>query len=222
MIQKPVWLLEIPKPRALLVVTHPDDETIFAGGLILSSHETKWTIVCVHPQDQQRKKEFLSACNFLESESSSSIYPVLFDPLLNPNGQINAEWLIDGLKHYRTSYDFVLTHNREGEYGNENHRLVQRCVIRSIANPNTWVFISPGSTNANQESLKSNHPKGNVTLKLTPKFQKLKIVAFHRCHQSQAALYGYDPVSRKLLDSDLQETLKWEFESGKERYSFYI
>jgi len=220
--QNPLWLLDIPKPKALLVVTHADDETIFAGGLILSSREARWTIICVNPQGQQRVDEFLSACHFLAEKSGNCVDSVLLDPILNHNGQINLDWLISKLHSYRVGYDFVLTHNREGEYGNENHRLVHRCVVKSIANPNTWHFLSPGSTNVNQEILKSKHPQGNVTLDLKPEILKLKIQAFQECHKSQAKLYGYDPVSRKLRDTDLRETLQWEFESGKEQYTFYI
>jgi len=216
-----VWLFNIPKPKALLVVTHADDETIFAGGLILSSREARWVIICVNPQSQQRKEEFLSACHFLAEKSGNRIDPILLDTVLNPNGRINADWLISKLKSHRVGYNFVLTHNKEGEYGNENHKLVHRCVIKSIANPNTWLFISPGSTSVNQETLKSRHPQGNITLNLTPEIQKLKAQVFHECHTSQAKLYGYDPVSHKLRDSDLRETLQWEFESGKEQYTFY-
>jgi LmbE family N-acetylglucosaminyl deacetylase len=222
MTRKPVWVLDVPELRALLVVAHADDETIFAGGLILSSQQTKWTILCVHPQGQQRQSEFLSACEFYEHESSSSISPVLFDPPLSPNDKIDNDWLVNALKPYRTRYDFVLTHNSEGEYGNENHRIVHRCVLKSIANPNTWIFISPGSTNVDQTPLLSQHPNGNVTLTLSPKIQKLKAMIFQECHKSQAVLYGYDPVSRKLRDSNLRATLEWEFESGKEQYTFYV
>lgn len=146
--QDPLWLLDIPKPKALLVVTHADDETIFAGGLILSSREARWTVICAYPQGQQRKDEFLSACHFLAEESGNRIDPILLHPVLNSNGEINADWLINKLKSYRVGHNFVLTHNSKGEYGNANHKVVHRCVIKSIANPNTWLFISPGSTNA--------------------------------------------------------------------------
>ena len=74
----------------------------------------------------------------------------------------------------------------------------------------------------NQDKLKSKLPKGNVTLNLTAEVQKLKIAAFHQCHKSQAEHYGYDANSRRLKDSQLRETLQWEFESGKEQYTFYI
>lgn len=218
---KPLWLFNISKPRVLLVVAHADDETIFAGGLILCSRKTKWTIICVNPQGSQRKAEFLSACQFLANESGNQINPISLDPVLDSQGHINMSWLDKQLRSYATGYDFVLTHNREGEYGNENHRRVHRCVIDSISNPNIWVFISPGSKNVNQEKLKSKKPEGNVTLYLSPEIRKLKIEAFQECHVSQAKLYGYDKTG-KLLNTDLRETLLWEFESGKEMYSFYM
>lgn len=216
----PLWLLGISKPKALLVVTHPDDETIFAGGLLLCSRQTKWTVICVEPQTTQRKNEFISACQFLAKESGNYINPILLEPVLDMDTLINASWLVEELKPYATEYDFVLTHNREGEYGHPNHKLVHRCVIDSIANSNIWVFISPGSKNVNQEELKSKKTGGNFTLNLSPQVQRLKIRAFQECHVSQAEIYGYDKTG-KLRDTDLRETLLWEFESGKEKYTFY-
>lgn len=216
----PLWLFDISKPRALLVVTHPDDETIFAGGLILCSRQTRWTIMCVKPQSNQRKNEFISACQFLAKKSGNHIDQILLDPVLDTDNLVNASWLAKELRPFATGYDFVLTHNREGEYGHSNHKLVHRCVIGSIANPNTWVFISPGSKNVNQEELRSKKPGGNFTLELSPQIRRLKIKAFKECHVSQAEIYGYDETG-KLRDTDLRETLLWEFESGKEEYTFY-
>ena len=40
------------------------------------------------------------------------------------------------------------------------------------------------------------------------------------CHVSQAEKYGYDK-NGKLRDTDLRETLLWEFESGKEEYTLF-
>jgi hypothetical protein len=93
-------------------------------------------------------------------------------------------------------------------------------VTQTIAHPNTWVFISPGSTKVNHERLKSKIPDGTVTLDLSPDIQQLKIKIFQECHRSQARLLGYDEAGR-LHDTDLRETLRWEFESGKEEYTFY-
>jgi LmbE family N-acetylglucosaminyl deacetylase len=220
--QEPKWLFQIPKPRALLVVTHADDETIFAGGLILSSNDVRWTIVCVNLQTQTRKKEFLSACKFLEEKSGNNIDPVPLNPVYNPKGKVDSNWLKNKLKSFQGRYDFVLTYNKEGEYGHENHKIVHQCSIEAIQNLNTWLFISPGSTNVNQENLMSKHLMGNVTINLSPEVQKLKINAFQKCHKSQVELFGYDPVSKQLKDSNLKETLQWEFESGKEQYTFFI
>jgi len=115
----------------------------------------------------------------------------------------------------------VITHNKEGEYGHKYHKLVHRYVVDVIRNPNTWVFISPGSTNVNQERLKSKIPGGNFLLSLPPKIRRLKIRAFQECHASQASLYGYDKTG-KLRNTDLRDTLYWYFENpAREEYTFH-
>ena len=216
--KEPLWIFDIPKPKSLLVVAHPDDETIFAGGLILCSRKTHWTIVCCTAESHQREDEFLSACQFLAKESGNRIDPILLG-LADSN--IDCLALAKELRLYTSGYDIVFTHNKQGEYGHEDHKLVHRYVIDSIANPNTWVFISPGSKNVNQEKLKSKKDKGNFTLDLSPEIRRLKIKVFQECHVSQAKLYGYDETG-KLRDSHLRETLYWYFENpGREKYTFY-
>lgn len=157
--KRPVWLFDIPKPRALLVVAHPDDETIFAGGLILCSRETQWTILCCTTESHQRQQEFLDACQFLAKTSGNRINPVSFGLV---DGHIDLLALAEELRSYATGYDIVFTHNSRGEYGHPDHKLVHKCVIDSIANPNTWVFISPGSKNVNQEELR-NKKRGGIS-----------------------------------------------------------
>jgi hypothetical protein len=89
---KPVWLLDIPKARALLVVTHADDETIFAGGLILSSQNTAWTIICVHPQSQKAIGCVLYNSNILLTNHISKMgEPMASKPF--------DEWYEEGLRN---------------------------------------------------------------------------------------------------------------------------
>lgn len=225
MAKTPLWLFEIPKPRALLVVAHCDDETIFAGGLILSSHDTQWTIICCTTESAQREEEFRCACHFFERESGNPVNPILFG--LTPDSHVNPAirervegLLVKKLRSYAVGYDIVFTHNSEGEYGHPDHKLVHRYVVNSIGNPNTWLFISPGSTNINQDRLRSTKPGGNVKVNLAANIRRLKIRAFQECHVSQANRYGYDE-NGKLRNTDLRETLLWEFESGKEEYTFH-
>ena len=214
----PVWLFEIREPHALLVVTHPDDETIFAGGLILSSRQTKWTIICCVAESVQRQNEFRCACKFLAGESGNRISSILLNIPKKLDGKIDYKALTRELRAFAKGYNIVFTHNSQGEYGHPNHKLVHQGVIESIANPNTWLFISPGSKN--QQVIKSKKIGGNYTLDLSKDIQNLKIKAFQECHVSQAQLYGYDNTD-KLRPSQLLETLLWEFESGKEQYTFY-
>lgn len=219
----PLWLSDIPNPNALLIVAHADDETIFSGGLILVSGKTRWTIVCCTDEgDQIRQHEFLTACQFLTRHSGNQIEPVLLNLPLQHDGSLDHITLAKELESYSGGYDIVFTHNSQGEYGQEHHKQVHRSVIEFISNPNTWVFISPGSKNVNQEELKSKMPKGNIALDLSPDILKLKVQVFQQCHVSQARLYGYDEVTGKLRNSDLKATLSWYFEyPGREDYTFY-
>ena len=218
-----LWLFNISEPRALLVVAHPDDETIFAGGLILRSRETRWTVVCCTDDgNRRRQKEFLCACEFLAQHSGNFVEPVFLGLIPQQNGHIEYLELVKALKSYTIGYDIVFAHNSQGEYGNEDHKLVHRCVIEHIGNPNTWVFISPGSKNVNQEKLRSKMSSGNVTLDLSSEILRQKVHAFQKCHVSQARVYGYDLVSGELKNTDLKETLYWYFEQpGREEYAFF-
>ena len=52
-----------------IIVAHPDDETLWAGGTILSTPSWQWFIVCLcRGNDEDRAPKFFKALKILKSE----------------------------------------------------------------------------------------------------------------------------------------------------------
>jgi LmbE family N-acetylglucosaminyl deacetylase len=111
-----------------IIVAHPDDETLWAGGTILNHPSWKCFIVCLcRASDTERAPRFYKALKILGSEG---IMGDLDDgPEQKPLKEKEVEHAILNLLPTR-HFDLIITHNPTGEYTKHlRHEEISKAVI---------------------------------------------------------------------------------------------
>ena len=112
----------------LVIVAHPDDETIWVGGTILQNRNNKITIISLcRKNDEDRYPKFLKVCELLNAEAH------IFDLDDSEEGdykKITNKEIIDKIKTITKDkkYDELYTHGKNGEYGHIRHKEVHNAV----------------------------------------------------------------------------------------------
>ena len=112
-----------PRPRAAVVVAHPDDETLWCGGYILSHPELLWRLVTLcRAADSDRAPRFRRVLQRFGAQGEMADLDDGPDqaPLPVEQVQETVARLMAG-----TSYDLILTHGPSGEY--TQHRRHAEC-----------------------------------------------------------------------------------------------
>lgn len=123
--------LELRHGRALIVVAHPDDETIWMGGTILKYQNIDWTIfVLCRKDDPDRYSKFLQALKFYRARG---IISNLEDRgvMTLKKSLPKIERIIQG-KLKKKKFDYIFTHAANGEYGHLRHKGVHQVIKRMI------------------------------------------------------------------------------------------
>ncbi len=98
----------IAAKRPVVVVAHPDDESLFGAGIILR-YPNDWTVICctIPFHDPIRAEKFHDACRVLGARGIVRQHPERVDHVPIPD---------------LNEYDLIVTHNSVGEYGHKHHR----------------------------------------------------------------------------------------------------
>lgn len=124
--------------RGLIIVAHPDDETMFCGGA-MSQLKWDWTVVsAVHSLQSPRGQEFTRATTILKAIPIMLDVPYFGKDSLSPIDahelQARLEKAVD-----LEDFDVIITHNSFGEFDNKDHIVINRLISR-IAPKALWFF----------------------------------------------------------------------------------
>lgn len=163
--------------RGALVVAHPDDEVLWAGGLLARYGERITVICCSIPRsDPIRAWKFFDVCDVLGAKARL----IPFVEAL-PGDALQNLGALD-----LSVFDLIVTHNDVGEYGHAHHRTLHRFVKERWGDKAATFGHRPGG-------------HGTKVLYLTADEQALKLRAL-QCYDHISPNDGGKPKWQALLD----------------------
>lgn len=115
------------KPFQIIVCAHPDDETLFFGGLIQQNRTLPWLVACATDANadgmgKKRHQDFLKACKSLGVQETVFFdLPDIFDRRLDLT---RLRQKLEELPPAKVVY----THGPVGEYGHPHHQDISYAV----------------------------------------------------------------------------------------------
>lgn len=196
-----------------IIVAHPDDEILWAGGIILNNPQWKYFITSLcRKNDEDRSSKFYKVIKILNAQG---IMGNLDDePEQKPLHAIEVEQKILDLlpnKHF----DLIITHSPFGEYTKHlRHEEAGKAVIMlwnkgKIATNKLWTF-------AYEDGNKNYFPKA---IENTPYFEKLKKEIWIKKYNLITETYGFQKNSWEAKTTPKVEAF-WVFNNPNDAITF--
>lgn len=187
-----------------IIVAHPDDETLWAGGTILSHPSWECFIVCLsRSNDSERAPRFYNALKVLKSEGIMGDLDDGPDQLPLDEGDVE-QVILDLLP--RKHFDLIISHNPAGEYSRHiRHEEAGKAVTKlwhsgKIFTLELWSF-------AYKAVGKENYPKPVEDASV---YRLLTKRIFHRKYNIITETYGFETNSFEARATSRAEAF-WQF-----------
>lgn len=203
--------------KALIIVAHADDETIFMGGTILLHKDWEWRLFCIafrnnKEDDKKQLEEVLQIYKRLGVDIKLNSKGMVVESKQEDEEVKSQESLIEeaikglnaDLQKESWPPDIVFTHNESGEYGHPQHKAAHRFVTGTFIGINIWEFISPCATNVVPQPFKSN--VAIIKLNASDLTRKREIYSFYKTEQGNWI-------------NDLSKIMLYQFGSGPEIFT---
>lgn len=197
----------------LAISAHPDDETLFAGGMLAMCVEKGHRVTILETtrgeggevgEPPLTTRDNLGAFREQEVRKAARILGVddiYFLPFIDPYMEINGiarridiplEDFTGAIEDYiqRIQPDVVITHGSNGEYGHPQHVYTHRATCRALANGHREIALMSWCAwhqPSNRERILNKDDPANMVLDISP-WLDAKIAAA-LCHQTQHAMF---------------------------------
>jgi LmbE family N-acetylglucosaminyl deacetylase len=192
-----------------VIVAHPDDETLWAGGLILSCPEYAWFIISLsRKSDPDRSQKFLHILDYYHASGGMADLEDGPEQTSLPINSIENEILrlLPG-----RSFDLILTHGPTGEYTrHRRHEEVSRAVT------NLWQAGTIKTESLYLFAYNDDHGKELPhAIQTADRIDRLSLETQREKYRLITGIYGFDPESWEARTTPSTEAF-WCFRSALE------
>jgi LmbE family N-acetylglucosaminyl deacetylase len=198
-----------PLKSVAIIVAHPDDETLWAGGTILTHPYWNCFIISLCRQnDKDRATKFYKVLKILIAEGNMG--DLDDEPEQKPLNNEEVELAILDLLP-QTNFDLIITHNPKGEYTKHlRHEETSKAVISlwnegRISTKQLWVF-------AYEDGNKAYFPKA---VENTSIYEVLESSVWQKKYSLITCIYGFEKESWEAQTTPKVESF-WQFNHAKD------